>query len=502
MWSATQSDHRSLFPSKYIRHEPEKSTLYQVVAENWNTFRADSEQDPESRGIPKYIKKEFDAYLKCGILQYGFLRVRCESCTEERLVAFSCKRRGFCPSCGGRRMAETAAKLSDNVIPKVAVRQWVLSLPIPMRYWLASNPRLVTSVLEILMRALSSFYKNRAKFSGIKNSETGAITFVQRFGSALNLNVHFHILFLDGVYHRPSGSESPSWARLQPPEAEEIKMLVEKLSLRISRHLKRKGYLKESEGQNQLAGEETDPLQSQSPLLASCVAASVQNKTALYDRAGLYVRKLGIHPLEARVTGFKSASMNGFSLHGGVCIEANDRAQLEHLIRYVARPAIALERLTRTHDGNLTYRLKRTFTDGTNHVLFSPMELIEKLVALVPRPRVHLVRYHGVLAPHSKWRKEVVPTPPKMASPEIDDLKEAPGSRAKRISWARLLKRVFDIDVSFCFSCRGEVRVIAAILDRAIIIKILSHLKLPTEPPKIAAARAPPQGHLAFDDTF
>jgi len=195
------------------------------------------------------------------------------------------------------------------------------------------------------------------------------------------------------------------------------------------------------------------------------------------------------------------ACLNGFSLHGGVCIEANDRSQLEHLIRYVARPAIALERLTRTQEGNLTYRLKRTFTDGTTHVLFSPMELIEKLVALVPRPRVHLVRYHGVLAPHSKWRKEVVPTPPKTSS-EIDDLKEAPGSRAKRISWARLLKRVFDIDVTSCFSCRGEVKVIAAILERAVIVQIISHLKLPTEPPRISAARAPPQGHLAFDDSF
>ena len=134
--------------------------------------------------------------------------------------------------------------------------------------------------------------------------------------------------------------------------------------------------------------------------------------------------------------------MNGFSLHGGVLVEAKDRQKIEHLIRYVARPAIALERLNWTHDGNLIYKLKRTFTDGTTHVLFSPMELLEKLVSLVPRPNVHLVRYHGVLAPHAKVRSKVIP---KLPTEKLESTEEKHGSHSKRISWARLLKRVFEI---------------------------------------------------------
>jgi len=79
------------------------------------------------RPLPEYVEQEFEAYLKCGRLEHGFLRVRCEECHAEKLVAFSCKRRGFCPSCGARRMAETAALLVDEVLPARPLRQWVLS---------------------------------------------------------------------------------------------------------------------------------------------------------------------------------------------------------------------------------------------------------------------------------------------------------------------------------------------------------------------------------------
>ncbi len=233
--------------STYQRHEPEKTVLYEVVSKNWETFRAWLEADPDSPGIPKYVRKEFEAYLKCGVLQYGFLRVQCESCKDERLVAFSCKKRGFCPSCGGRRMAEIAARLNDRVFPEVNIRQWVLSLPMPLRYWLSANPKLVTSVLEILMRGLRRFYSKKARRLGLKKVDTGAITFVQRFGSALNLNVHFHILFLDGVYSKNPKEEKPSFHSLPAPTDEEIRDLVEMLASRITRHLKRKGYLKENE---------------------------------------------------------------------------------------------------------------------------------------------------------------------------------------------------------------------------------------------------------------
>jgi ribosomal protein S27E len=84
--------------------------------------------------LPDFVEQEFDAYLACGRLEHGFLRVRCEQCHAEQLVAFSCKKRGFCPSCGARRMAETAALLVDEILPRQPLRQWVLSVPYPLRF--------------------------------------------------------------------------------------------------------------------------------------------------------------------------------------------------------------------------------------------------------------------------------------------------------------------------------------------------------------------------------
>jgi len=105
--------------------------------------------------LQQFVKDEFDAFLECGILAHGFLRLRCADCGHDKLVAFSCKRRGFCPSCGARRMAQTAAHLVDHVIPHVPVRQWVLSLPIPLRLLLAAQPKLVTPVLQVVHRVIT-----------------------------------------------------------------------------------------------------------------------------------------------------------------------------------------------------------------------------------------------------------------------------------------------------------------------------------------------------------
>jgi transposase-like zinc-binding protein len=106
----------------YARRRPEDTTLYQVVQEHLGSFLAQVEAQTGA-GLPQFVKDEFDAFAECGILAHGFLRLRCGECAHEKLVAFSCKRRGICPSCGARRMAETAAHLVDHLIPRVPVRQ-------------------------------------------------------------------------------------------------------------------------------------------------------------------------------------------------------------------------------------------------------------------------------------------------------------------------------------------------------------------------------------------
>ena len=132
-------------PPGYARHRPDSTLLYQLVEQHYPAFR--EMRAMAGRSLPNYIEQEFDAYLKCGRLEEGFLRVRCEHCHAEKLVAFSCKKRGFCPSCGARRIAETAASLADEVLPERPLRQWVLSLPVALRFLLATDPDALTLVL-------------------------------------------------------------------------------------------------------------------------------------------------------------------------------------------------------------------------------------------------------------------------------------------------------------------------------------------------------------------
>ncbi len=135
----------------------------------------------------------------------------------------------------------------------------------------------------------------------------------------------------------------------------------------------------------------------------------------------------------------------GLSLHAGVRCAAEQRQALEHLCRYITRPAIANERVSVNHAGQVVLKLKTAYRDGTSHLVMSPLEFMQRLAALVPRPRLHLIRFHGVLAPHARLRGAIVPTPAPTTTALATDCAHAPGA-ATRMSWARLLKRVFDIE--------------------------------------------------------
>ena len=213
----------------YERHRPEQTLLYQLVEKHYPALIEQLEF--QGKSLPAHVHREFEAYLKCGRLEHGFLRVRCDTCHFERLVAFSCKKRGFCPSCGARRMAETAALLSDEVFPAVPLRQWVISFPFTLRYLFAAHTQAMGKVLGIVCRAISTHLIHKAGYR-LKDGVTGAVTLIQRFRSALNLNIHFHILFLDGVYvYR--GDRSPRFQPVKAPNKDELEDLIQLISQRV-----------------------------------------------------------------------------------------------------------------------------------------------------------------------------------------------------------------------------------------------------------------------------
>ena len=280
-------------------------------------------------GLPEFVKAEFDAFLQCGILAHGFLRLRCADCAHEKLLAFSCKKRGFCTSCGARRMAETAAYLVDHLIPRVPVRQWVLSFPIPLRVLFAAHPELLTPVLQILHRVLSGFLIKQA---GLKRTEaaTGAVTLIQRFGSAANLNIHLHCLLLDGVYRITEGE--PEFHAVRAPTAGELHALLTRLIKRLMRLLTRQGYLIEEEALTYLA----DP--GPESALAPLQAAACTYRIAFGPRAGQKVLTLQTVPNRVALpTSQRCVNEQGFSLHADVRLAINQRHKLEQPARILAR---------------------------------------------------------------------------------------------------------------------------------------------------------------------
>lgn len=158
--------------------------LYRLVSDNLRTFLAQLEAG--DRVLPGFVVRELEEYLRCGLLVHGFCRVFCERCGKDELVAFSCKRRGFCPSCTGRRMADLAAHPVDSVLPDVPYRQWVLSLPFFVRRLCAYDASLCRAVRKVLVRAVTGFYLRRK--GALSRPRCGSVVLVQRFDSAIRLN--------------------------------------------------------------------------------------------------------------------------------------------------------------------------------------------------------------------------------------------------------------------------------------------------------------------------
>ena len=296
----------------------------------------------------------------------------------------------------------------------------------------------------------------------------------------------------------------PRFLKGEPPSDADVAHVVQKISRRVIRKLRRLGYLEA--GMDVPVATGYDPLLDNEPELARTMAASVTQRIAFGERAGQKVRRIGsgfgYEGERPELKGPRCASVNGFSLHANTAIPAHRRDQLERLIRYTARGALSLERLEQDANGDLIYRFNRPWSDGTTGIKLSPLELLEKLAALVPVPRAHLVRYGGCLAPHSKLRAAIIPTP-RQQGVDGDDRKREPRIGTGPDCWVASLiwiwRPVFPLSGSpdrshqspslppFCR--RGSLRIIAAITQESVITRILRHLQLASVPPPIAPAR-------------
>ena len=417
------------------------------------------------------------------------------TCRTGFVVAFSCKGRGVCPSCNGRHMAQTAAHLADHVIPPVPVRQWVISVPKRLRGMLADRPAAVTALTKIFLAEIERLLCATA--GGASDPVTpasarprlGGISFLHRFGSALNHHVHLHACVTDGVFV-PAAAEAgcdapPAFLPARPITPANLAALTERVRRRVIRWFRRSRLLDAAAAADMLAWENS-----------------------------------------------------GFSVDASVRIALIDRdvpsyfQSLEHLLRYCARPPFALERLFVTRDarGRITRvryvlprhkaanwvgpgRGRKSTRPGANGVVeLSPFEFLDRLADLVPPPRKHRHRYHGVFAPNHRLRKAVTA----LAIGNVSKQREAttggdgndgratggccdanPNQKPRshdtsRIAWAKLMARVGEEFPLECPACGGDIRLIAFITEPGPIRKILTHLGEPLEQPTVSPARGPP----------
>ena len=375
-------------PTKaYNPRHPERTLLYRTIAEHFETWlelssagQFDGQGDHHTPA--PYVEKAFRKYLECGIFAHGFARVRCDDCGDDFLVAFSCKGRGVCPSCNTRRMAEAAAHLTDHVFPRLPVRQWVLSVPKRLRYYLQRDKGALNAALRIFLRVVQQSLQTHcpgAAQCDPASLHLGAVAFIHRFGSSLNTHVHFHVCVVDGVFEAVAGPIAQSVdaaAQANPApqsvifhaatglDAAAFRKVQANVRKRILRAFVARGHLE------------------------ACDAKDMAERAASSSHGG------------------------GFSVDAGVRIEAADRAGLERLLRYCARPPFAMDRL-KQRASVLVYRCGKGHTEPlqsdkySGELVLTPLELIDRIAQLVPPPRTHRHRYYGVLAPNSPLRAAV-----------------------------------------------------------------------------------------------
>jgi hypothetical protein len=253
-------------------------------------------------------------------------------------------------------------------------------------------------------------------------------------------------------------------------------------------------------------GSASDAWTEEAPVLAGLAAASVQGTVALGPHRGARLRRLGDPPesVEAPARDGCHARANGFDLHAGLVVPAGQRDRLERVCRYALRPPVTQERLHMTAEGRVRLQLRQPWRDGTTAVVFDPVEFLGRLAVLVPRPRINLILYHGVLGPRAAWRADLVR---RQTSGDGGDArsKESATEQAREPDpaetvrrqvrgqcWASLMARTFRFDVLTCPRCGGRLRLIALIEETTVIDRILRHLGVPAAIPAPRPARAPP----------
>jgi hypothetical protein len=332
-----------------------------------------------------------------------------------------------------------------------------LSLPTRLRYYLQHYREALNSALRIFLDEIERHLRAQSPGAG-PQARAGALAFIHRFGSSLNLHTPFHVCVIDGVFE-PDAERGVRFIAVDELDANDAEALLQaRVRRRLLRAFVRRGLLDKDDGK----------------------------EMPLWQHGG------------------------GFSLDATVRIAANDRRGLERLLRYCARPPFAAERIEERDRYRLIYHLPKPGPDGRTQLVLSPLELIEHIAARVPPPRQHRHRYFGVLAPNAPLRAaltalapQAVATHPSAPAPRAGEAPfDTPHRSPARYLWAMLLARIYEAFPLTCPICGAEMPIIAFITESVEVRAILEHIGEPATAPRIASARGPPQGYEDSADSL
>lgn len=470
--------------AQYTRRKPEDGILYNAVCQEWPKICAASKADNDGRGLPDFIEDAVDDYLKCGILKHGFVVVKCGQCRQAQAVAFSCKQRGICNSCDGKRMVEFGAQIVDSVIPRVRVRQWVATFPNDIRYMMAWNFEFRGAILRAVMRGLERHYIAQAAKKGVKNAKYAAVSVQQRMDSSARLNTHFHILVADGVWHETD--KGVEFVPAPPLKQHVVQQVFEDILKRIDRQIAKLPDPIEEPGQT---------LRQRDPAFALLLRnAMLGFQTTGKDIGKPQQVEFGKGAPKIKPHGRNCVTGGGFSLHANRTIAPQDREGLEKLARYLCRPAVPASRLEYVEnpkDGKtIRIHLKTVWAGGITSVLVTPMDLTIRTLAQIPLPFRKNVNYFGCFASNAKLRAQVVVAgdKPKARRKKSCTIKD----ESTRLTWAEALKRTWGWDLLKC-SCGGTRTVLAAVQKKTEIERFLRHLHLWPDQGQVLSVRGPPE---------
>ena len=431
-------------PALYRPRRPQKSPLYQLVADHFDTLvQVHDEKYQRSHGrLRPACRRAVDKFLACGILDHGFARVRCGRCRAEFLLAFSCKTRLLCPSCHAKRLEIWSDWLEHELLYAVPHRQYVFTVPKRLRPFFLYDRTLLGVLCRVAYRTLRDFL--RATFRE-PDVVPGVVASIQTFGTLVNWHPHLHLVVTDGAL-RPDGT-----------------------FLHLGFH-------------------------------------DVDVLTEAFRRAVLreFVRRDLLTPDDAR--SMLAWPHSGFHVHHSVRLGADDVHGILQLARYAARAPVALERLQylpAKHVVRLRSDKRDGPTAGTHD--FPALEFLARLLAHVPDANEVLVRHYGAYSVRrrARWRRAGILSdarPPHEITPVPGDpASDWPALRARRQRWAELLQRLFAVDPLSCPRCGGPMQITAFILEAPVIDRILQHLRRNGRDPdvlhdelQLAAGRAPP----------